>query len=257
MVTLSPPALAGATAPLAKPLAVKLTDVKFADGAVASEAEVTLAGILVFRGAPGAAELWDEGQKTWRPAPADAELATAKPLVAVFKPGPAPSWEATLVAIGQKDAADAPSYKAAQNGAPAYFARGQVKTRRGGVDETTVGPPSATFTFTSGNPDSRFVTEFQTAETEARDAERVRMQLKGSGLQTAGYLEIRAQPNFEVEIANCDGAGNVLAKVLLAANGDIRLAPGAGGRVIVDADLECQRLLYQPSGGGSKQWLGP
>ena len=69
----------------------------------------------------------------------------------------------------------------------------------------------------------------------------LRMLLKGDGLQPVGYLEIRAQPNFEVEIANCDAGGNVLAKVLLVASGEIRLTPAASARVVIDGDAETDR----------------
>jgi hypothetical protein len=50
-------------------------------------------------------------------------------------------------------------------------------------------------------------------------------------------------------------AGNPLARVQLLANGDIRLTPGGGARVLIDSDVEINRLRYSPSGGGPKQWL--
>jgi hypothetical protein len=255
MATVPAPTLASTAAPMAKPLIITLADVKFADSSVATETDVTSAGILVFRGNPGAGELWDEAQKAWRAAPGDDELKSAKPVIAVFKQGASPSWQATLVAVGQKDASDADAYKMAENGTPSYFARGLVKTKRGGVEETTLGPASVPFTFVDANANSRFTTQFDSPSTKPDEAHKVRMQLKGDGLQAAGYLEIRAQPNFEVEIANCDAGGNVLAKVLLVASGDIRLAPAAGARVIVDGDVEANRVMYVPSGGGAKHWL--
>ena len=253
MTTVPAPVLASTTAPLAKPLTLRLIDVKFSDGTVAGEADVTLAGVLVFRGSP--AELWDEMRKTWRVAPGDEELKSAKPLVAAFKAGGAPAWEATLVAVGQKDAADADVYKPAEAGTPTYFVRGLVKTTHAGVEETTLGAPSPTFTFVDESANKRFTTQFDTPTTKPDEAHKVRMQLKGDAMQAAGYLEIRAQPNFEVEIANCDGGGNVLAKFLLVANGDIQLTPAAGAHVIVEGDIETNRILYAPSGGGAKQWL--
>ncbi len=251
MATVPAPAPASTTAPLAKPLMIRLTDIKFADGTVAGEADVTLAGVLVFRGS----EFWDETQKTWRAAPGDDELKQAKPLVAAFKAGGAPAWEATLVAVGQKDAAGADVYKPAEAGAPTYSVRGLVKTKHAGVEETTLSAPSPTFTFADESANKRFTTQFDTPTTKPDEAHKVRMQLKGDAMQAAGYLEIRAQPNFEVEIANCDGSGNVLAKFLLVANGDIRLTPASGARVIVDSDIETNKVLYAPSGGGAKQWL--
>jgi len=43
--------------------------------------------------------------------------------------------------------------------------------------------------------------------------------------------------------------------VLLRADGEIHLMPASGSRVIVDGDLETNRVLYAPAGGGSKVWL--
>ena len=255
MLTVPAPTLASAAVSIVKPMLLMVTDVRFADGSLAAEGDVLVAGVLVFRGAPGVAELWDEAQKTWRPAPAEEALKQTKPLVAVFKPGASPAWQATLVAIGQKDSADADAFNAAVNGSPSYFVRAVVKTKRGGVEQTALSPASALFTFVDSTANARFTTQFDTPTTKPDEAHKVRMLLKGDGLQPAGYLEIRAQPNFEVEIANCDAAGNVLAKVLLVASGEIRLTPAASARVVIDGDAETDRLLYAPVGGGAKRWL--
>ena len=255
MTTVPAPTLAASPAPMMKPLAITLSGVKFTDGTLAGEGDVVSAGVFVFRGAPGAGELWDDAHKTWRAAPSDDELGRGKPIAAMFKPNGAASWQAMLVAIGQKDAADADVYTAAVNGAPSYFVRGLVKSKRTGAEETTLGPPSAPFTFAAAGGNSRFTTEFDTPTTKPDAAHKVRLQLKNDAMQPAGYLEIRAQPSFEVEIASCDINGNPVAKVLLAANGDIRLTPGAGARVVLDGDIETGRILYAPAGGGAKQLL--
>lgn len=254
-LTVPAPTLPSAAVSIVKPMLLTVTDVKLADGSVAADSDVAVAGVLVFRGAPGVADLWDEAQKTWRPAPAEEVLKKTKPIVAVFKPGTAPAWQATLVAIGQKDSADADAFNAAVNGSPRYFVRAVVKAKRGGMEETALSPASASFTFVDPSVNARFATQFDTPTTKSDEAHRVRILLKGDGLQPAGYLEIRAQPNFEVEIANCDAAGNVLAKVLLVASGEIRLTPAASARVVIDGDAETNRLLYAPVGGGAKRWL--
>jgi hypothetical protein len=204
---------------------------------------------------PARGELWDQTSKAWRPALSDETLKQAKPIVAVFKPAASPAWQATFVAIGQKDSADVDAFSAAVNGSPGYFVRALVKAKRGGIEETALSPASAPFTFVDPNANARFTTQFDTPTTKSNEAHKVRMLLKGDGLQPAGYLEIRAKPNFEVEIANCDPDGNVLAKVLLMASGEIRLTPAASARVVIDGDAETNRLLYAPAGGGAKRWL--
>jgi hypothetical protein len=254
-LTVSAPALVSAAVPIVKPIPLTVTDVRFADGSVATNDDVTAAGMLVFRGSPGAAELWDGAQKTWRPAPADETLKQVKPIAAVFKPGTPPAWQATFVAIGQRDSTDADAFSAAVNGSPSYFVRALVKAKRRGVEESALSPASAPFIFVDPNADARFTTQFDTPTTKSEAAHKVRMLLKGDGLQPAGYLEIRAQPNFEVEVANCDPGGNVLAKVLLAASGEIWLTPAANARVVINGDAETNRLLYAPIGGGAKRWL--
>jgi hypothetical protein len=255
MLTVPAPTLASAAVSIVKPMLLTVTDVRFADGSLAAEGDVLVAGVLVFRGASGAAELWDEARKTWRPAPSEEALKQTKPIVGVFKPGAAPAWQATLVAVGQKDSADADAFNAAVNGSPSYFARAVVKAKHGGVEEIALSPASVPFTFVDPSANARFATQFDTPTTKSDEAHKVRLLLKGDGLQPAGYLEIRAQPNFELEIANCDAGGNVLAKVLLVASGEIRLTPAATARVVIDGDAETNRLLYAPSGGGAKRWL--
>lgn len=239
------------TVPMAKPLVIAIKDIKFADGSTATEGDVASAGVFVLRGSPGAAEYFDEGQKSWRAVSSDDELKQLQPVVAAYKQG---AWEATFVGIGKKDASDADAYTPAVNGQPTYFVRALVKTKRG-AEETTLSAASATFTFIDEATKSRFVTQFDTPTTKAEAARKVRMQLKGDAMQTAGYLEIRAQPNFELEIANCDASGNVLARMLLLSSGDIHLQPRAGSKVVIEGDAETQRLLYTPAGGGPKQWL--
>lgn len=251
-MTLVPaPSLPATQAPLTSPLKIRLAGIRRADGASSGEADVASAGVLVFRGSPGAAELWDDGAKAWKPAPPDDGLKQASPLLGVFEADGGPAWEATLVAVGLKDGAGADAYKAAEAGTPSYFVRGLVT----GDDGTTVSPPSPSFTFTDPASKSRFTTEFDTPSTKSEAAHRVRMQLKGDALQPAGWLEIRSTPAFELEIASCDGGGAVRARVLLAASGDIRLMPAPGARVIIDSDVETGRILYTPAGGGPKKTL--
>ena len=67
------------------PMPLTRADVRFVDRSLAAEGDVAVAGMPVLRGAPNVAELWDEAQKTWRPAPAEEALKQTKQ--PVFKPG--------------------------------------------------------------------------------------------------------------------------------------------------------------------------
>ncbi len=254
-LSISPPTLPGATLPLSKPAIATLAGVAFADGSAVAPADVSAIGVFAFRGPPGGGQIWDDAAKAWSPIPADAQIMSLKPLVATPKNGGGATWTATLVAIGQKDAGGADAYAAASGGNPQYYLRAFARAKRNGSDQTGLSTPSAAFTFVDDSANSRFTTTFDTPSTKPDSAHVVRIQLKGDALQTAGYVEIRAQPGFEVEIANCDAAGNPLARMVLRSNGAIHLLPAGGARVIVEGDLETNRILYAPAGGGPKVWL--
>lgn len=243
MITLPPPALPTSVASTEEPLKVLLTGLRNDDGSAVTKDQITFIGVFVFRGA----QFWDDKAKQWIDTPPDSQLLQRQPLAAIYKEG---AWEAILVGLGQKDAAGADVYTPGLS----YFVRAFVATA-GEKSEKVLSAPSPTFTFVDAAARKRFSLQFQTPETKAEAANRVRIQLKGDALQVAGFVEVRAQPSFEVEIANCDASGNKLAQVLLRANGEIVLTPAAGTRVTIDGDIETNRVLYAPSGGGVKQWL--
>ena len=254
-LNIPPPTLPATTLPLSKPVVATLTGLKYADGAPVAAGDVSSIGMFAFRGPPGGGEIWDEGARKWSPIPANDAIMALKPFVGMPKDGSTASWNATLVAIGQTDAAGAKVYAAASGGTPQYYLRAFARAKHNGSDQTGLSAPTSAFTFVDPGANARFTTQFDTPDTQPDSAHRVRMLLKGDALQTAGYLEIRSQPSFEVEIANCDASGNTLAKVLLRANGEIHLMPANGARVIVESDLETNRILYAPFGGGPKVWL--
>jgi hypothetical protein len=254
MITIPAPTLP-ASAPLSQPMKIAVTGVKLADGSAAAPADIASAGVFVFRGSPGTGEVWDEAQKKWVASPADDALLQLQPIVAAPNQDSPAKLEATLVAIGKKDAANADAFAPAASGTPTYFVRALVKTTHAGTEDKGLSAPSAAFSFTDAASKSRFQTQFDTPSTKSEDAHKVRMQLRSESMQPVGYLEIRSQPDFEVEIANCDGSGNPLAKILLRANGEIHLTPGGGARVVIDSDIEVNRLTYAPAGGGPKKLL--
>jgi hypothetical protein len=252
---LTPPALAVTALPLAKPALATISGLSYADGTPVAAGDVSLVGVFAFRGASGAGEIWDGAARRWRATPSDSEIMTLQPLVALPQQGVSGTWSATLVGIGQKDAAGNNVYDAATGGTPRYYLRAFAQASRAGAPDSGLSAPTAAFTFVDTLANKRFVTEFDTPTTEPDAAHRVRLLLKSDALEPAGYVEIRSQPGFEVEIANCDAAGNALAKVLLSADGAIHLLPASGARVVIESDLETNRILYAPFGGGPKQWL--
>ena len=248
MLTVPAPTLPGPTAVLEKPLVATLAAPIFADGSAATASDVTGMGVLAFRGTPGSAQVWDDAQKSWRAVVSDDDLFQLKPLAAAPKNG---TWQATIVGVGQKDSAGADVYAAAAGGSPQYFLRAFAKTKHAGTDDSGLSPASPPFTFTSSAANARYTVGFDTPDT----AHKVRMMLKGDSLQPAGYIEIRALPSFEVEIANCDPSGNALARVLLRSNGQIHLMPASGQTVVIDGDVETGRVFYERAAGGGKAWL--
>jgi hypothetical protein len=252
MITIPAPAVPSPTLPLEKPLSITLAGLTFGDGSALGASDSAAIGVLVFRGSPGTAEVWDDARKSWRPTPPDNQLLSLKPVTAVAKNG---AFTATLVAVGQKDSAGDDVFTVAAGGVPSYFMRAVAKARHAGEEESGQSPPSPAFTFTSSAENARFAASFDTPSTKPDEAHKVRLQLKGDAMQPAGFIEIRALPSFEVEIANCDSGGNTLARVVLQSSGEIHLTPAAGQRVVIDGDAETNRLLYAPAGGGAKHWL--
>jgi hypothetical protein len=252
MLNVPAPTLPGPTADLEKPLVATLAAPTFADGSAATASDVTSIGVFAFRGTPGTAQVWDDAQRSWRAVASDNDLLQLKPLPAAPKNG---TWQATIVGIGQKDSAGADVYAAASGGNPQYFLRALAKTKHAGTQDSGLSPASPPFIFTSSAANARYTVAFDTPDTKPDAAHKARMMLKSDSMQPVGYVEIRALPSFEVEIANCDASGNTLARVLLQSNGQVHLTPAAGQTVVIDGDVETGRIYYAPAGGGAKVWL--
>ena len=253
MLTIPQAQFPAGPAALMQPLVFTVSGVLTENGEPAVPSELASVGVLVFRGSPGAPELWDEAQKTWVPSPPDQALGAAKVLAGTPSAADPPTWQATLVAIAQKDTTGAPVFSSAVSGMPSYFVRAVVQ-RLGGAAE--VGQASAPFTFFDASEKARFTAEFDTPSTKDEDAHRVRIMLKGDARQQVGYVEIRSLPDFQVEIAACSAAGSPTAKVLLSGNGQITLAPASGSRVVISGDLEVEQVFYRRNSDGVKEWLG-
>ncbi|MBX3644267.1 MAG: hypothetical protein KF720_14510 [Rubrivivax sp.] len=241
----------GAQAPIEKPVDVALPPLLLPDGEEAKGDAIVKLGVLVER---DGGQFWHEKAMRWQAAAADAEaLATLEPplepLALEHKPGDARRWQGQLVALGQKDGADAPRYLPTDAGGPAYRLRAFALVQRAGVVYLGLGPPSTDLRFVRMAGKEHFGMQFDTEGPS--DCSEVRLRLRDSAGQTAGYLRMALSPR-EAELVNCNAAGQVLARVRLTAQGDIEIQPAPGRRVLVLGDLEAERIRYQPSGGGGK-----
>lgn len=237
-----------------KPVTVRLGALKYPDAQDVAADDVRTLGAFVYRGAAGSEEVWDEKQQIWMSAPADpAALASLTPLPFSPEQGGATPWTGTLVAAGQKDKAGAPRFAKTQAGTPVYRLRAYAHAVRNGVEHRALGPASPDLQFVSAEDSRRFAIVLD--PRSADEARTARVVLKNSSMRPAGYVEIRATGGHEVEVANCDAAGSVLARVTLTVSGDIRLEPAAGRTIVLGGPLEAQRISYLPNGGGMRQTL--
>jgi hypothetical protein len=243
----------GPSAQLEKPVTVKLPPITYADGQAATQGQLQQIGAFVYRSKAGAEELWNEAQQAWQPSTTDlATLATLTPIPLAFKEGQPQPWQGLLVAAGQKDKDSAARFAKAFNGEPVYRVRALARFQRDGAVAQALSAPSADLTFISAADSQRFAIALDTQT--AADCTVARIQLKTAALQPAAFIELRAS-GPELEIASCDAAGQLRARVVLTAAGDIELRPLAGRRVIVYGDLETDHLRYLPAAGSVKQEL--
>ena len=256
-LTVQPPKLqfdpAGPSAQLEKPVNVKLPPVTHADGQAASQDQLQKIGAFIYRKQAGAEEMWNEGEQAWQPVSTDvATLAALTPLALAFKDGQPEPWQGVLVAAGQTDRNGAPRFAKAVNGEPVYRMRALARFQRDGALAEAVSAPSADLTFISATEKQRFAISL--TPEDPGEANVARIHLRNSSLQPAAFIELRAS-GPELEIANCNSSGQVTARVILTAAGDIELRPMSGRRVIVHGDLEAEHLRYLPAGGSVKQDL--
>ncbi len=239
---------------LEKPVTIRLGSPRERDGTPVPAADVRQYGTLVYRGALGAEEVWDEAAGRWIGAPLDPEaVLRLRPVPVTAATTPTDPWTGMLIAFGQKDATGTARFSKSTGSGPAYRLRGIVLAASGGVPRTGIGGPSPDFEFVSATERQRFRVVFDT--DDAANAGRTRLLLQDATLRQAGYVEIRALGGREVEIATCDAGGTVVARVTLTDDGDIHLAPAAGRSIVLDGPLEAQRVHYQPAAGGARQTL--
>lgn len=211
-------------------------------------------GAFVYRESGGSEELWNEKPGRWEPVPPALDALDAlQPLPLSFQADADPPWQGTWIAIGLKDQSGASRFAKASDGTPRYRLRPFALLEREGRRERALGEPTAWVSFSSLADSQRFAVVM--APESAQEAESARFVLKNAALAPAGWLEVRASGGRqEVEIVKCNANGAPLSSVLLADDGSIRLRPGGSARVVLDGDLEAQRVSYL-AGNGSRVTL--
>jgi hypothetical protein len=253
-LVLPPPALAwpggGARAPIEQPVEMSLAALVLPGGGVPAADAVRSIGVFVHR-ADGA--WWNGSEQRWTPPPAGVDaLAEHQPLAMSNQPGQTPAWTGTLAAAGQQDADGAPRFAAVQDGGIGYRLRLYARVEHEGVVFAGQSAPAPDLLFARSVGNERFAITFDT--DSAADATEATLRLADAGGVRTAFLRLRAGAR-DLELASCDAAGAVRARIRLTGAGDIELTPAPGRRVLLQADVECERVRYRPAGGGPKQDL--
>ena len=245
--TLEFDALAPGHAAREKPLTITLGPVE-RDGVGVGPADLAVVGLHAFRWlAPGATtEVWDKDAAAWVPEPSADLFALAVEALA-FRQDDARPWLGIVVPAGGADSAGGPQFARAADGFPSYAFRARTVATDG---STAVSPPTPNLTFGSVTDTSLIALGPDEGE-QPEGATLVRLELRNPALVTIGELVIRrAAPGAEVLVANAAGAA-----VVLQPDGSIELRPAPGRGVRVAGDLETERIVYAPAGGGLKKTL--
>ncbi|GAF48246.1 hypothetical protein [Rhodococcus wratislaviensis] len=205
-------------------------------------------GLLAFRRAgPGAlSEVWHSGHRKWLPDPTP-HLGQVPVSGLAYRDGDPSPWQAIVVAAGAVDAVGQPQFAKAKGGYPAYRFRSWFATRAGA---TGLSAPSAPVSF-AGVADRNLMVLGPADGEKLEHATEARLLLKDTGLQVIGGLVVRRDsPGAEITLSNAAGAA-----VVLKPDGSIELRPAPGKQVLMASDLETERIVYRPGGGGPKKTL--
>jgi hypothetical protein len=239
--------LAAGVAAMEKPLSVGLGPV-LADGNALGSADLKVAGLLAFRrAAPGATtEVWNRDAKRWEPDPTPDLSAVSTEMLAFRADQPTP-WQGIVVPAGGMDATGRPQFGKVVGGYPSYTFRARFVTRTG---ESGVSAPSQAVAFASV-ADANLMILGPGDDEKPDQATLARIELKSPGLQTIGGLVIRRDaPGAQITLSNAAGAA-----VVLQPDGSIEMRPAPGKGVLIAGDIETERVVYQPAGGGLKKTL--
>jgi hypothetical protein len=247
-------AIPGGFAPLENVVTIAFPAVRFPDGTAMTVEDYAGASALLTRvAAPNApVETWHATVNRWRPSgDLDPTRVAGLPLLPPFE-GIEP-WRAVLVASGQVDASGAPWIAAAAGGFPQYRVRGLFRARRGSTDAVGLGPEGAALQFAAGAAAARFAARLT---PDADYPTRVQLMLKNAAARPVALIELDASGGHPaLTLRSFDNTGSPEASMTLEADGDIRLSPAAGRRVVITSDLEVERVRYLPASGLPKKTL--
>ena len=210
-------------ATLERPLQVQVAAI-LADGAPVDPATQPLvAGFEVLRQRGAAVEVFDSTAGSWSPDHPDPHR---QPTPLSFTAGAPRPWAGVLLGATLNDLAPTDEVFVRAVAAPAL----EPTARVAGQPSGRVRLRSMTDTMRAGlvlDPD------------KPESATSIEMVLRNSSLSEIGVVRLSTVGGgCLVEISNTSGAS-----VVLRPNGDIELAPGGSGRVLVDADLVANRLF--------------
>ena len=244
----------GGFAALEDVVQISFSAVRFADGSAVTADDYAGGFALLTRTvAPGApVERWDAGLERWRPSGDPGASRVGGLALALPAEGIEP-WRAVLVASGQTDAGGAPVIAAAAGGFPQYRVRGLFRARRGPSEAVGVGLDGPPLLFASKAASTRFAARL-TPDADAPT--RVQLTLRNGAARPVAEIELDATgAHPALTLRSFDSAGNPHALVMLETDGDIRLSPAAGRRVVIAGDLEVERVRYLPVSGLPKKTL--
>jgi hypothetical protein len=247
-------AMPGGFAPIEKVVTIGFSAVRFADGTAMTASDYAGAYALLTRtAAPDApVEVWHAGLNRWRPSgDVDPTRMVGLPLMPPAE-GIEP-WRAVLAGSGQTDTSGTAMIALATGGFPRYSVRGLFHARRGSVEAIGLGPEGAALLFASVAGSARFAARLT---PDADYPTRVQFTLKSAAARPVAVIELDASGGHPaLTLRSFDWAGNPHASVTLEPDGDIRLDPAAGRRVVIASDLEVERVRYLPASGLPKKML--
>ena len=245
---------------LEKPLEVQGGPVARPDGTGFGVRNLGTAGFFSYRQKTGGSpvEVFDEGSRTWIPAPGGAP-AGVEPKPFIPREGEPVPWQGLVVAAGQTDASGAPIFEKALGPFPRYFFRAYFVD---GVDPSTsgLGPPSPSLRFVSMVDANRAGLRLAEGETP-ENATEVELFLRNASRRVIGSVRISGGGGApRIDIANRDAAGLEIARVSLLPNGDVEIQPASGRSLRVSGPVDADRIFYQPADPsgrpvGPKRWL--
>ncbi|MDB5812215.1 MAG: hypothetical protein JWN94_4337 [Betaproteobacteria bacterium] len=246
--TLDYKVVGGGYAALENEVKLHLAPVQFPDGASVSETEVRKASLLLYRWNTPAAttEVWNDKIKAWQPIGAqDLYEAAGIPLIA--NRATPTGWDGVVIPIGGKDQWGHSQFAPSIAHYPQYRVRAVFSAKVEQSEFEGIGAESPAFEFISLTENARFGVGL-TPDSPA-EATHFKLFLKNAAGQIAGLIEVDADGT--VALSNF-GGGGLSASVVLQPDGDIRLSPAAGKRVVIAGDLDVGHVRYESSGGGKK-----